>query len=125
VKRLGALVFGAVVLISACGGGAGQPTPAGTPAATVQLVARGSAFDKNRLDVPADAAFAIDFNNTDAVPHNVSIHGNGSARTTDTFSGPAERTFVLAALPAGTYTFQCDVHPNMTGTFVVGGSASN
>ena len=87
MSRLVRMAAGGVLVLAlvACGSG-GQPTPAGTPAVTVQLAAQGSAFDKNRLDVPADATFAIDFNNTDAVPHNVSIHGNGTARTGDTFS---------------------------------------
>ena len=113
---------GLALALVACGSG-GQPTPAGTPAATVQLTAHNAAFNVNSLQVPADVTFAIDFDNTDAIPHNVSIQGTGGVRTGETFSGPGERTYVFAALPAGTYTFHCDVHPNMTGTLVVGGSA--
>lgn len=101
----------------------GQPTPAGTPATTVELSAHSTAFDQARLEVPADQTFAIDFTNTDPAPHNVAIHGNGAVRTGEAFSGPGQRTYVFAGLPAGTYVFQCDVHPFMTGTLVVGTAA--
>jgi plastocyanin len=101
------------LLLAACGGS--SPTPAGTPAVTVPLSAVNLAFDQSTLSVPADETFAIDFDNKDAVPHDVDISGNGQSRTSDPFSGPATKTLVFAALPAGTYTFICSVHPDMKG----------
>ena len=37
------------------------------------------------------------------------------------FNGVEVRTYNVQALPAGTYTFICTVHPNMIGTLKVGG----
>ena len=34
----------------------------------------------------------------------------------DIFNGVATRNYDVPALKAGTYTFMCIVHPNMTGT---------
>jgi plastocyanin len=34
-------------------------------------------------------------------------------------TGPAQITYEVPALEAGTYTFICSVHPNMTGTVTV------
>ncbi len=38
---------------------------------------------------------------------------------TDIFPGVEKRTYEVPALTAGTYTFVCTVHPNMTGTLTV------
>ncbi len=120
--RLTVAAFLALAL-AACAANGAQPTPAGTPAVTVDLTAHDTAFDESTLEVPAGETFAIQFDNEDGLPHNVSIHGNGEARNGDVFTGPGQRTYVFAGLPPGTYTFQCDIHPTtMTGTFVVGSS---
>jgi plastocyanin len=103
------------VLAAACGGGA-APTPAGTPAVTLSLIAQNSKFDQSQLTVTANAPFAIQFENRDSVPHNVSIQGGPPGTAGEVFGGPAERTYVFAALPAGSYTFACAVHPEMHGT---------
>ena len=101
------------LLVVACGGPAG--TPAGTPAVTLNLSANNLVFDQAVLTVPADATFAIDFTNHEVAPHNVSVRGNGAVRDGETFSGPGSRHYVFAGLPAGSYTFLCAVHPEMTG----------
>ena len=113
----GALLTAAVVavLIAACGGGAAA-TPRGTPAVTVGLSVLNSAFEQASLTVPAGVTYAIDFDNKDSLPHNVNIQGGPPSSQGEIFSGPGERVYVFPALPAGTYTFHCDVHPNMTGT---------
>jgi plastocyanin len=119
-----------------------NPTPpvptslATTPAApacqpngtTVQVAAQNTAFDTNCLAAPAGKAFTIDFENKDAVPHNVEIFTDSSASTrlggakdaSDIFTGPGSVTYKVDPLKAGTYYFHCDVHPTaMFGTFVV------
>jgi plastocyanin len=50
------------------------------------------------------------------VPHNVSIVNGPAGSTGEIFGGPAERLYIFPALSSGTYTFHCDVHPDMTGT---------
>ena len=80
------------------------------------------------LAAPADQAFTIDFTNNDSgTPHNVDIldqaggtHLGGATGPTDTITGPASVTYNVDPLKSGIYYFQCDIHPNMSGTFVVG-----
>ena len=117
-----ALIVLAGSLLAACGGA--SPTPAGTPAVTVPLMVKNLAFDQASITAPADQTFAISLDNQDAVPHNVAVNGNGQSRTSEPFSGPATKTFTYAALPAGTYTFSCSVHPDMKGTLNVTASGS-
>jgi plastocyanin len=106
------VVLAATALLG-CSGVRGQPS--GTPATTVELAAKDLAYDKSELRIPADEPFAIAFENHDAVPHNVSIRGGSTPVTTEFITGPAGRTYVFAALPAGRYTFVCDLHPAMQG----------
>jgi plastocyanin len=110
----------------AASAGAGAPAASAAPGAavTLQLSASGIAYDKTELAAPANTPFQIDFTNNDAgIPHNVSIHA-GSATGTEVFkgeifTGSGVRTYDVPALPAGTYTFVCSVHPNMVGTLTV------
>ena len=63
--------------------------------------------------------FTINFDNQDAnVPHDVDIRDANNAVLEDSqpFPGPEVREVQVGALPPGTYTFFCSVHPNMTGT---------
>ena len=97
--------------------------PAVTPGVFLDLAAVSMAFDQTRLALPADTPFAIDFENRDTVPHNVTIRSGKPGFTGEIFTGPASRTYVFAGLPEGTYQFVCDVHPEMAGTVNSGGSA--
>jgi plastocyanin len=113
------------------GGATTQPSgaacrPDGT---TLQISAQNIAFDKNCLAAPTGKPFTIDFENKEAVPHNVEIFTDSSATErlggatgpTDTIAGPDSVMYKVDALKAGTYYFHCDVHPTaMFGTFVVG-----
>ncbi|HZA27088.1 MAG TPA: cupredoxin domain-containing protein [Actinomycetota bacterium] len=105
-----------------------QPTepPACEPAGTeLAIVAQGIAFDTDCLAAPAGQAFTIQFDNQDqALPHNVAIYSSGPPPSDplfqgEIFPGPDSRTYEVDALDAGQLYFQCDVHPNMNGTFVV------
>ncbi|MDQ4148472.1 MAG: cupredoxin domain-containing protein, partial [Actinomycetota bacterium] len=89
-------------------------------APTVNIAANNLAFDQRELVVPAGREFKLVFNNQEALPHNVAIlrsQGSGEVLFREPpFTGPAERTYTVNAIPAGSYYFQCDVHPNMNGT---------
>jgi cytochrome c oxidase subunit 2 len=103
----------------------GQPAPSGQATGpTLQVSAVNIAYEQSSLEAPAGTPFSIAFNNKDAgVPHNVSIHKDSASGQEvfkgDIFSGPAQKSYSVPALPAGTYAFVCSVHPNMTGTLTV------
>jgi plastocyanin len=98
------------------GGGEGPPT----------VVAKDIAFDTDTIELPADAPSQIVMDNQDAgVPHNIAIYADDTLSEVlfqgELITGPAQVTYEIPALPAGEYYFQCDVHPNMNGTVIVGG----
>ncbi len=88
----------------------------------MELAAQNIAYSTNVLQAPANTAFTIHFKNEDAgVPHNVEIKDTTGASLFkgQIVTGPAEASYAVPALPAGTYIFVCTVHPNMTGTLTV------
>ena len=101
------------------------PVADGSPAttgATLHISAQNIAFDTNHLEAPAGQAFVLEFDNNDAgIPHNVEIKDASGASVFkgQIITGPAKASYQVPALPAGSYMFLCDVHPNMTGTLTV------
>ena len=127
-----ALATIAVIAVACSGGGATSApaspaaSPAGSPGASapagasVSLAAATLAFDKTTLTAKADAPFTIDFDNKDSAPHNVAIKdASGSEKFKGEIVTGKKVTYNVPALAAGTYTFWCEVHPNMTGTLTV------
>jgi len=107
---------------------ASAPAPSGSPTAgnggdTLQLAAQGIKFSTDQLQAPAGKAFSISFENNDSgIAHNVEIldANNTSVFKGAIFPGVATQNYQVSALKAGTYSFICDVHPNiMTGTLTV------
>ena len=101
-----------------------SPGPSvGAEAPVLTLSAEGLAFDTKTLEVAADQPFKIEFTNNDEADHNVGIYLDGEEKFRgEVFSGPGKTvTYVVPALPAGEYTFVCDIHPGpaMTGTLTV------
>ncbi len=113
----------ALTTASAAPSGSAAPAASVDPNATVvKVVASGFKFDPTALTGPADKAFVIDFDNQDAgVPHNIQIKDSGGAVkfTGATFNGVASQSYQVPALAAGSYPFQCTVHPTMTGTLTI------
>jgi cytochrome c oxidase subunit II len=103
-------------------GGSGGPAPGGGP--VLNLTAKNVAFDTKTLSAPANAPFTIHFDNQDAgVAHDVDIlDPSGSSKVEDgkDFEGVATRDYPVKPLPAGTYRFECSIHPQlMFGTLTV------
>lgn len=116
---------------SATPSGAASPAPSTAPSGgtgggsggTVQISALNIAFEQQAVTAPANTAFTIHFDNKDAgIPHNVEIRdaSNMSMFKGEIITGPAQADYQVPALAAGAYTFNCTVHPNMTGTLTVG-----
>ena len=91
-----------------------------------QIIAKGTAFNKDCLAEPANKAFTLTFDNQDAgVPHNVTIFkgrdaNSGALVQKPPFPGPKSEQYQVPALKPDRYYYHCDVHPNsMTGTLVV------
>jgi plastocyanin len=100
------------------------PSGGGAPSASVSVVAQNLQFDTTQLSLTANAPTKLSFDNKDAgTPHNLSIYSadpasDSSAKqlfTFDPVAGPATKDATIPGLPAGTYYFQCDVHPTMHG----------
>jgi plastocyanin len=105
-------------------GAPGTTAPAPVPV-TIDLVAKGFAFNSSLITVPAGAAVTIRFSNQDpGVPHNVAIY-NSPAQTTNLFRGELitgvktiEYRFTAPATRED-YYFRCDPHAGMNGIFRV------
>jgi plastocyanin len=112
------------VALAACSSGT-TPTPSGPlpslDARSPHIVAKDVKFTTTTATAPANTTFAMDFDNQDGVPHNVTITSSGGQDVFkgDIFTGPSSRVYAVPALAAGTYSFKCDVHPDMKGTLTV------
>ncbi|MGH2772847.1 MAG: cupredoxin domain-containing protein [Actinomycetota bacterium] len=90
----------------------------------VAVAAKNIAFDVKELKIPAGKAFVLSFNNGEAAPHNVAIlKAQGSSEALfrkQPIAGPKKVDWEVEPIEAGSYYFQCDVHPNMSGTVTAG-----
>lgn len=102
-------------------GAAGSGAPGGGGLA---VVAQNVAFDVKTLSAPADKPFTIHFDNKDpGTAHDIDILDASGAKAFDgkDFQGPAQQTYNVPALKAGTYKFECSIHPAlMNGQLTVG-----
>ena len=117
----------ACLLVTACAvaPAISGPPPSAPPGGAV-IVAKDLAFDVAPVEIPADVAVPLLFENRDSVPHNVTIL-DGADPTLfvgETFTGPGSRVYTLPPIAAGRYPFRCDVHTSMTGTLIVGPNAA-
>jgi plastocyanin len=129
MKRL-TLTFGILALaavLAACSGASAAPVgtpaapaPAGSPipaGGTATVVAKDIAFTTPAVAVTAGSPFTIAFDNKDGAPHNIDISdASGSHVFKGEIVAGKQVSYAVPALAAGTYTFICDVHPDMKGT---------
>ena len=129
------------VTVTPGGGGGGGPPPSGPPPSsappsssgappaggppTTSVTASGLAFDTTTITLPANKATTLTFDNEDAgVPHDIAIFPDSSATnplfTGDIVVGVKTVDYHVPGLPAGSYYFHCDLHPQMNGAVAVG-----
>ena len=129
------LMAGTAALFLACGDDNGNSTP--TPAVSLttgdegdelvelQLTAKDTHFDKDRLQAPAGSEVSLTLDNRDTTEHNFALYeSTGSTAPLfagELFAGPSFLSYQFTAPEQpGTYRFQCDVHPDaMAGEFIV------
>jgi plastocyanin len=114
--------------------GASGPANCTGKKAVLDVVAQNIAFDPTCLIAPAGAPFTINFDNKDtgaAGTHNVDVYDKNPADGGTSLAalvpkpGPFQEPLNVGALDAGSYYFQCDVHPlQMFGTLAVVKGAS-
>jgi plastocyanin len=125
VKRILATLALATVALAAAAcsstsaaGGSPAPAASADPNAPA-ITANNLAFGEANVTVPAGKAFQLTFTNQEGAPHNVAIY-SGATAATNLFRGEifssATKVYDVPALPAGSYFFRCDVHPDMQGT---------
>lgn len=106
-----------------------EPTEAPSgPCTECEIVSIGIAWDLKELVVPADTDVTVTLDNQDAgIPHNWTLWetqadstgGGEPIAETATFNGVASRTVTFNSNGAGSYFYNCTVHPAMVGTLVV------
>jgi plastocyanin len=125
MKRL-TIAFGLVALaavLAACSGTSAAPAtpvpadPGAPTGAAVSITAKGMKFAPPQVSVKAGAPFSIDFDNQDSAPHNIAIaDASGASVSKGEIVSSKKVTYTVPALAAGTYSFICEVHPDMKGT---------
>ena len=121
--RIGLGIF---LLLTACGGAA---SPTGSVDCTepvdgvLTVTAESLVFDTTCLALPADESVTIAFENFDTQPHNVAIYTDSSKATElyegELIEGGESIDYEIPVLEAGTFYFDCTVHPGMNGSVVV------
>ena len=117
MNRLVVIALVVALPISACSGS--EEVTCRPDGAELRLVAEGNRFDTDCLAAPADQEFTIAFRNDDTAVHNLAIRSGVSAVFTGESLSGGSVIYEVQSLPAGTYSFRCDHHPFMRGTFVV------
>jgi plastocyanin len=115
---------GATGATGSTGGGGGGGDGGGGGGAALTVTAQNVAFDIDTIELPADTASTITFDNRDpGVAHNIAIFTDDTLSENlfrgETITGPDTIDYAIDPLEAGEYYFHCDVHPDMNGTVVV------
>jgi plastocyanin len=105
-------------------GASGAPGSGGPPPGGLTVVAKDVKFNVAKLDAPAGAPFKITFDNEDnGTNHDIDILDSTGKKVFDgkDFPGVATKDYDVPALDAGTYKFECSIHPAlMNGELVAG-----
>lgn len=104
------------VLLAYRGGYGGTSSENQTPVEGNQVNIQNSAFSPSSITVSVGAT--VTWANNDTLDHTVSSTG-ASPVSFDSGIVPPGYTYTRTFDTAGTYTYKCNLHPDMTGTVIV------
>ena len=135
------VLSGAALLAVIAAGGVGlaygerhfenKANAAGATAPVVSIATQGNnlAFSTATLTFPAGETVPLAFDNqSTGIPHDVAIYAQKGGKQLfqgAIVTGPTKVTYQVPPLTAGTYWFQCDVHPQMNGTLTVAAAGAS
>lgn len=106
-----------------------SPSPQNTtPATAVTLIGKNIQWDLKQLYFVANQKVTVTVDNQDTAlgaPHNFGLFTDPARQANQIFKpakdvAPGQKVdYVVQPLKAGTYYFQCDIHPSMNGTIIV------
>jgi len=104
-------------------GGEGGGGEGGGGGGGITISAANIQFDTDLLELPAGEEATVTFNNDDSADHNVSVYEDETAEADmfkgDIIGGGESIDYVMGPFDAGSYYFQCDLHPAMNGSVEV------
>jgi plastocyanin len=111
-------IFGAAIM-AACGGSAAStdPAPSGTPVAAATVEATPSnQFTPNTVTIVAGGTVTVDFG---SVAHDVFFDNAPTGAPANVTEPTSNKSTTLTFNQAGTFVYNCHIHPGMHGTVVV------
>jgi plastocyanin len=123
-RAASAFALAAVATVAACGGSSSAgttdpvpPIPQGPPAATATVAATPSlAFTPNTVTIAVGGTVTMDFG---SVPHNVFFDNAPAGAPANITAATSDKSMTLTFNQAGTFEYNCHIHPGMRGTVVV------
>ncbi len=95
------------------------PTPQAEDPITIVVSAENLTFDRAAISVPANTQITVNFTNNDAaIPHDFGVSVPFVPHS-ETCFGPCSASITFDSGQAGSYSFQCSIHPEMVGSFLV------
>jgi plastocyanin len=135
-----ALIFALALVGSACSkqkdtgfpaiqpssSGSASPSPQSTvPVTAVTLIGKNISWDLSQLYFEANKKVTVTVDNQDQAPHNFALFTDPNRQLGEIFT-PKQDTqpgqklnYLVQPLKAGTYYFECFIHPSMHGTVTV------
>jgi plastocyanin len=117
----GLAIVALAIVAAACSGASAAPPsadPQETPSGdALVIVAKDMKFLNAAVVVKAGESTNIILDNQEAAPHNIAVKdASGETVFKGEIVSSKQAVDVLPPLEAGTYTFWCEVHPDMVGT---------
>lgn len=107
--------------------GSPSPSPVSTvPVTAVTLIGKNITWDLSQLYFVANKKITVTVDNQDQAPHNFALFTDPNRQLGQVYSPGQQQTepgqksdYTVKPLKAGTYYFECFIHPSMHGTVTV------